>query len=290
MEISSAGWCKHADWIQRAMPIPTGHDQTNSEAVAFIPGLFETPEIWEPVDRWFGHRPVLHLDLPGHTPGDTELLQQQDPVPQSWFDRTLDRIDEHGRGRPVHLVAHSSGAMVSLILAVRRPEVIGSLVLVGAPLTGHRDRASDAAAEWLACDTRGALVLPWLWRLALSSRWCFEKALGTVTAPPASRDVPEAMRRKLAGCDPEAVRQFAKWVLDQDLGKLAEKVTQPCLLVVGKQDHVVPPSHQMRLLRQLPQSQAHIVNGGHLPFLEQPAEFRRLLFGWLAEQGGTVRD
>ncbi|WP_421906478.1 alpha/beta fold hydrolase [Mameliella sp.] len=250
--------------------------------LVFLPGLFMTCEAWLPLCRDMGLSNRLFLDLPGHGPQEDPETVTQDLASGKWLDLMLERIMAFSGGRPVHLVGHSSGGLVSLLLARRAPELVRSLVLVGSPVTGHRDLPRDIGAAILAHDMTGRWSLPMMWRLSLATRGNFERAMATVLPRKAAAGVPDEMRLALQYRTPEAIRQFGKWVLKQDItGNMAE-IAQPCLAVIGRQDTVVPPHHQLKLLRHLPRSHAQLVQGGHLPFIEHPRGFSRALRGWLA--------
>jgi pimeloyl-ACP methyl ester carboxylesterase len=63
-----------------------------------------------------------------------------------------------------------------------------------------------------------------------------------------------------------------------------ERVTQPVLVVWGRQDRLVPLARSNRLLRRLPQARLHVLEQcGHLPMLEQPGAFNRAVDGFLRE-------
>ncbi|OWV43569.1 alpha/beta fold hydrolase [Mameliella alba] len=250
--------------------------------LVFLPGLFMTCEAWLPLCRDMGLGNRLFLDLPGHGPQEDAESVTRDLASGKWLDPMLERIAAFSGGRAVHLVGHSSGGLVSLLLARRAPDLVRSLVLVGAPVTGHRDLPRDIGAAILSHDLAGRWSLPMMWRLGLATRGSFERALTTVLPREAAARVPDDMRLALQHRNPEAIRQCGKWVLEQDATANMAEIAQPCLAVIGRQDTVVPPLHQLKLLRHLPQAQAQLVPGGHLPLIEHPCTFSRALRGWLA--------
>ncbi|MCA0952555.1 alpha/beta hydrolase [Mameliella alba] len=253
-----------------------------SKSTVFLPGLFMTRDAWRPLCRNMGLAQRLLLDLPGHAAGQSPADVARDLSSGRWLDSMLERIASFAKGHPVHVVGHSSGGLVSLLLARRAPELVRSLILVGSPVTGHRDLPRDLGAAVMAHDVVGRWSMPLLWRLGLATRANFERSMATVLPRDAARQVPDAMRQSLQGCDPESIRQFGKWVLEQDVTGIMEKIDQPCLAVIGRADTVVPAHHQLKLLQHLPQAQAQLVPGGHLPFVEHPRHFARTLRGWLS--------
>ncbi|MGP6087409.1 alpha/beta fold hydrolase [Antarctobacter jejuensis] len=250
-------------------------------ALVFLPGLFTTREAWEPLCRQLGLENRLMLNLPGHGGGETGDQVARSLQDGSWLEVMADRITTFAKDRPVHLVGHSSGGLVSLLLAQRMAKRVHSMVLVGAPVTGRRDRARDIGAALFAHDHAGRLAWPLLWPLWLASRTAFERGMASVTTPEAARKTPEAMRQALRRCDPEAIRQFGKWVLAQDVTGIMAGIETPVLAIIGRSDAVVPAQHQLKLLQHLPKAQAQLVPGRHLPFLENPLYTGRALRGWL---------
>jgi pimeloyl-ACP methyl ester carboxylesterase len=59
----------------------------------------------------------------------------------------LDAVDE-----PLHLVGHSHGAVVALLIAASRPDVVRSLLLIEPPLLRHASSGRDASPD--ALDAR----------------------------------------------------------------------------------------------------------------------------------------
>lgn len=64
------------------------------------------------------------------------------PVESNWRptrDEFIAFIEAHAHGRKVHLVGHSLGGYLSLLVACRRPELVASVVMIDSPLvTGWR--------------------------------------------------------------------------------------------------------------------------------------------------------
>lgn len=102
--------------------------------------------------RKHGYR-VLALDKLGHDPAY--------PISSNWprlRDQLVQFIEVEAGGQPVHLVGHSLGGYLSLLVACRRPDLAQSLVLIDSPvlagwrahsvrmikLTGLIDRVSPA--------------------------------------------------------------------------------------------------------------------------------------------------
>jgi pimeloyl-ACP methyl ester carboxylesterase len=73
------------------------------------------------------------------------------------------------------------------------------------------------------------------------------------------------------------------------LGKLPE-IQVPTLIVHGAEDRLIPVTCAQRAHRLIPHSQLEIIAGcGHLPPVEQPESFNRIISSFLQSQGRPVR-
>jgi 3-oxoadipate enol-lactonase len=186
-------------------------------------------------------------------------------------------VRDHLPDEPVTLIGTSLGGTTALELTLESPERVAALVLVGSGLDGHEwseevrafgaeeDEALergdlDAAVEanvklWLADDVDSdvrALV-------ADMQRKAFERQVGH-----------EVEMRRL---DPPASERL-------------HEVRVPTLVITGDED--VRDIHEIadKLAAEIPGAErAHIAGSGHLPSLERPDEFDRVVLAFLAEHG-----
>ena len=253
--------------------------------LVFLPGLFETPHIWQstidrlklPADR------VAHLHLWGHKPEDRGAFDLD-----TWVADAVGIIRAHGGDRPVTLISHSTGGLLSLILAKRHPEFIRSLVLTGSLTCGHRDRAARLEEKLLTRPLMGRALFSLAARGWVRSRAGFERALSCVMAPEIAAEVPDDMRLMLSQCSPAAALTMARWVLRTSIIDQLPQIRVPILAMIGQHDMVVPPLHQLRMMQAAPSGEGCLLDAGHLPFLENPAAFDRALRGWLMRPHGAT--
>jgi pimeloyl-ACP methyl ester carboxylesterase len=251
--------------------------------VVFIPGLLETPDIWAATVQRLGlpEDRVMHLPLPGHDPGDTEGGVIDDLQTNAWIERRAECIAQFSGGKPVKLVGHSSGGLVSLLLARNHPNLVQDLLLIGSLVCGHRDRQICAAAGLMSHPVVGATAFRAMWHYWLRTRTSFVRGVSSsMQQKAAARLAPDTMRRILRRCDPGAVRAFARWVISADITHVLGDVHTPTLALIGKSDPVVPPIHQFRLLRGMPDAQGLLINSGHVPFVETPHRFDPIFRHW----------
>jgi 3-oxoadipate enol-lactonase len=179
-----------------------------------------------------------------------------------------------------HIVGLSLGGMIAQELALRHPQSVRSLFLVGtlARTDAWFDGTLDAFAliRQQVPDT-GAFfdaLLPWL----VSYR--FFESSGRV----------EWLKALLHGNPhPQRLdgffRQFDAIRKHDTLDRLGE-VRCPVLVAVGEDDVIVPPRYSRQLAERLPRARLEVLREiGHAPPIEAPRPFNRLLGEFLAEVG-----
>jgi 3-oxoadipate enol-lactonase len=175
---------------------------------------------------------------------------------------------------PVDFVGLSLGGMSGQALALDRPDLLRSVVICDAlpeslpnadAIWGPRIKAVRAAGS--CAPIAEATVERWLtpaFRAANPARW--NEILATIAATDAEG---------YAGCA-EAISTFSFVSRLPGLGV-------PALILCGEDDHAVPPAEGERIARLVPDGRFVAVAGArHLPNVEQPAVFNRLLLDWLA--------
>ena len=169
-----------------------------------------------------------------------------------------------------HVVGNSFGGSLALSLAIRHPDRVRRLGLMGAvgidfPLTPGLDAvwgyepSVEAMSELLriftATPTPGLDELARL-RYEASTRPGVHEAYAAMFPPPRQR-----------------------WVaaLSHDEA-LVSGITAPTLIFHGREDRVIPLATSLRLLELIPDAQLHVFgNCGHWTQIEHAEEFNRLL-------------
>ncbi|MGF1551332.1 MAG: alpha/beta fold hydrolase [Paracoccaceae bacterium] len=249
--------------------------------VVFLHGYLGSPALWE---RPEAGRPGLALALPGHHPWS---LDRGAVLP--WLD--LDRlasayagtIARAFGGRPAVLVGHSTGGLVALQIALRHPSVVDSVLLVGALGSGDLDGRPNRLGRAVAAPVLGPAVGRAVLGLWLASGWTFRRGLASAMGRRSpGRPASEAMRADLRASDAEALRRFGLWLMGLDVTAGLDALAVPVRWLIGRDDPVVPPAHQLRVLRLLPRADAVVLDAGHLPMVEAPDAFDAALDAWIA--------
>lgn len=189
-------------------------------------------------------------------------------------------IEGQGLG-PAVLVGASMGGAAALDLALARPDLVSGLVLVGA---SHPDQVWSAAMErfdgreaelFEAGDVEGVVEL----NLRV---WLDGPGRSPDRVAPELRALVGEMQRRAV--ELQAVHPDARCgQLIPDHGTRLGEIAAPTLVLVGELDVAEMVASAPRLAADIPGARAETIAGAsHLPSLEQPETFDRLVLSFLA--------
>jgi 3-oxoadipate enol-lactonase len=253
------------------------HEQAGSgPAVILVHEGIGDSRMWDPQWRTFPerHRSVRY-DMRGFG---------RSPLPEERFAHAADLgalIDDLGIG-PVALVAGSMGGRVALELAVARPELVSGLVLIAPGIPGHDwsedmrryDAAEEAAIE--AGDVEAAVEMNVRF-------WVDGPGRGPDEVDPEVRDRVREMQRRALEIQ-LAAPGAEEALLVEDLGARLGEIAVPTLILVGEHDVGDMQRIAERLAAEIPGARYELIKGAaHVPNMERPQEFDRLVLGFLAD-------
>ena len=232
------------------------------------------------------HRRVAAFDRRGHgrTADTPEAFHYE-----SMVDETV-AVIEH-IGGPVHIVGWSDGGIVGLLLALRRPELVGRLVAIGAnyhwnvlpDLTGSAapDDADDSGADAGEAAKVAATV----------GGGTPEAAAGDGDDVPADDPIMALMAAAYAERSPDgpdhfavvAAKGFHLFSIEPELTVDDLAMVSVAVLLMAGDDDLIPLSHTAAFFAALPEAQLAIVPGAShgLP-MEHPPEVVGLIERFLA--------
>lgn len=240
------------------------------EALMLLHGFTGSGRSLDPVARSMAHEfTTLAPDLPGHGRSIGGV------VPRDYgFERCLERLVTtlacagHSRA---HWLGYSMGARLALGCAIRHPERVASLVLIGARAgiaddgerAARRD-ADEALARRIETEGVEAFVDAWVSQPIFATQRRFGSAFLEAGRRERLANVASELAAGLRGLGPGS---------QPPLFDALERVEVPVLLVAGALDR--PFVEQAReLARRLPAAEVcEIEDAGHAVHLEQPVAF-----------------
>jgi pimeloyl-ACP methyl ester carboxylesterase len=237
--------------------------------VVLVPGTFSDRRAWHRVlGALSGRFRCLLLDPRG-------TGASPDPgtpfTPDDLAEDVLAAMDAAGLAQ-AHLVGHSLGAVVTLLLAARHPGRVRRVIAAGPPL--YMDaRLLAVMAHWEAL-ARSDLADEQLYAglvLDAFGRGAFERLVPAV--------VHDMLRHPIAR---DTILRYVACDRLQDLRPLASRVDAPVMVVAGEED-ALPGVAQARLVAEAVQGATLKVLDacGHTPQIERPDAFARLAAGFL---------
>ncbi|HEU4753081.1 MAG TPA: alpha/beta fold hydrolase, partial [Armatimonadota bacterium] len=234
-----------------------------------VPGLGASTHVWYPQMRALA--PLLRVtvvDPRGHG---------QSGKPAGSYSMRLFADDYAALLRQLGIrqavVAGSSmSSLAAVEMAAAYPELVRGIVLVGgfaalAPAARERMAARAGLAE-----SQGMAPLAEMVPQTAMGAWTHATNPGLVGL----------FRAIIAANDPAAYATAVRAVAEADVTALLPQVRCPALVLLGEQEQVAPLPYARALKAGLPDADLRVLpRCGHLPFLEQPAEFNAALQEWL---------
>jgi pimeloyl-ACP methyl ester carboxylesterase len=247
-------------------------------AVALVHAGIADSRMWEPQLRTFpeSHQ-VVRVDLPGfgESPFESNVVSYRGAIREA-----LDAADVERAA----LVGTSLGGRAALELALDSPERVSALVLVGAGIDDHdwSEQVEQFAAEEEAALGRGDLEAAVTANLLL---WVAGPRRNLQGVDPGVRELVAEMQRqafRLSKGHDDLQADRLEPPASARLGDLHV----PTLVVTGDEDLEDIHTIADRLAQEIPGAErATIADAAHLPSLERPDEFDRIVLAFLSEHG-----
>lgn len=249
-------------------------DTGRGPGVLFLHGYPLGRKLWRPqLEQLLWTIRVLAPDLRGH--GDTDA-----PAGPYTMARLADDVvaflDAREAHEPVVVCGLSMGGYVALELAARHPKRVAGLMLTAT-------RASADTPEGRAGrDSQAQLVREK--GMAAVAETMLPKLFAPKNLKAQSGNV-DYVRRMMLAAKPEGIVEILGGIRDRRdfLPELA-RLAVPTLIVHGADDVLIPKSEAEAMHRAIRGSRFELVQGaGHLPNLEQPLAFNKLVKGFVDE-------
>lgn len=234
------------------------------------------PEGWRglaPDLRGFG-RSDIHAD-PGIVPTGadvgTPVAKATEPVlTMELLANDVAGLIEREEAGPAVVCALSMGGYVAFELWRRRPDLVRALVLVDTRSEPDTDEGREARMRMAqtARDAGAAAIAGAMLPTLLSNR--------TLDRHP---EVADRVREMILQTPPATIiAALAGMAIRHDATGDLPTITVPTLVVVGEEDPITHVDHARAMVERLPDARLEVVPAAaHLPVVEQPEAFNRLL-------------
>jgi 3-oxoadipate enol-lactonase len=229
--------------------------------------------MWEPQAKAFAnHFDMVRPDLRGF--GDSELP----PLPYSTCADLIALLD-HLKIDRAHVVGCSMGGTVAIDLALKHPGRVEKLVLVASGVSGSSLGAADAAlfAEVEAADRADDMDAV---NRAEVRLWVDGPRRPEGSAPAAVRELVLDMNGRSLHTDWASAESQS---LDPPAITRLSEISAPTLVIVGDQDLPHASANAELIISNVAGAHKVVIkDAAHLPNLEQPEEFNRVVLDFLA--------
>ncbi len=254
------------------------HDIGTGDPVLFIHGSGPGVSAWA---NWRLNMPVLGQKFRCIAPdmvgfGYTAAPEGYEYSMENWVAHLRGLVEALELG-PVSIVGNSFGGALALAYAIRYPEDVNRLVLMG--------------AVGLKFDLTDGLDAVWGYENSVEN---MKRLLGIFAFDQGLVSDDLAELRYRASARPGVMEAYSamfpaprqQWVdaMASDEADVAA-ITAPTLVVHGREDKVIPPQNAHRLFALMPDSELHLFrNCGHWTQIEKRDRFNALLSDFLAGQ------
>jgi pimeloyl-ACP methyl ester carboxylesterase len=240
------------------------------QPILLVHGLGGRWQNWiENIPRLAAQRRVVALDLPGF--GRSQLPAE--PISIAGYARTLDRVCDLLELDAPLVGGNSLGALVVAELALRFPERVGALVLVGPACLAPADLESRAVQLALAAGGRIASSL-------------LRGPNGSVTRPRAQHILyatvlrhptliaKDALYELATGVRPPGTPAALAALRAHDISAELGAIDAPTLVIHGREDVLVRCADAERIAAMIPGAELLVFEDtGHMPMVERPVPF-----------------
>lgn len=243
----------------------------NGIPVVFINGLNSS------LESWYHQIPLLNN-------GYKKILydcrgQGRSDKPKSGYSgghhtRDLKSMLSHLKISRAHLVGHSFGGFIALNYAISYPDDIIT-VTVSNSTSEASPLIEKILMSWVEAQKCGGLDL----RFDISLPWLYSEEF-IKNNPKKIRLFKSAFKKN----DLDAVKNITMESLQNNATGRLNEINAPTLIIVGEDDILTPLKHSINIKRLIKNSRLCIIKEcGHVPPVEKPQEFSRLILDFLNE-------
>jgi 3-oxoadipate enol-lactonase len=261
------------------MQVPTFlKSGSGADALVFLHGIGGCAKVWQlQLDALEDRYTVVAWNMPGYG-GSPPAPELTFPVLADALEMLLDSLPN----QRIHLVGHSMGGMVVQEFLRNRPHRMTSVCLyatspgLAQPETPEAVEAARARAQLFMERRIGPLDRGMTMREMASSM------LDQILAPKAPQSARDAAIESISSVPPDVYRDAMRCILSFDGTAILPKIDRPTLVLAGGEDRTMTLDVVKAMTRQIKGARLEVIpDVGHLPNLEDPPAFNRVLSEFL---------
>lgn len=250
-----------------ATNVESARNSSEQPGLLLLHGYLGSPANWDAVTGALSnYSHILAPDLPFYEtpPGANHI---------DYVTRYLERLVDAQGGRRLVAFGSSFGGQLALHLAFTRPDRFAGLVLTGSSGLYRR-------------NLKGNLLLRpnRAWARDLVAEIFYDESNVTEAMVDTTLDL-FADRQKF-----RVSLRVARFIQETSVRELLPAIRCPVLLVWGANDQITTPEAAREFHSLLPDAELHFLpRCGHVPMMERPAEFTRLVEAFLQRVSATAK-
>ena len=235
------------------------HGAADGTPTVFIHGVGSSIECWDGVLEHFEPPgPVIRYDLRGHgespkVPGPYEL--------DDFVDDYVGLLGELGFGR-ANIVGFSLGGLIAQAIAIRRPESVERVAIMGAVAGRTADERAAVLRRLEAVEKSGPAGIA----AQGSDRWFTDDFAAS------HPDVVSRQMQRLASTDRAGYEAAYRVLATNDLVGELHRIGAPTLVMTGEGDVGSPPHMSQLMALRIPNAEVVIIEGTKHGMLEECPE------------------
>ena len=251
---------------------------SGDDALIFLHGIGGCAKVWQLQLDAFGDRyTTIAWNMPGYG-GSPPVPELTFPVLADALGALLDTLPN----KRVHVVGHSMGGMVLQEFLRSRPHGVTSVCLyatspgLAQPETPEAIEAARARAQLFMERRIGPLDR------GMTMREMAASMLDQILAPHAPQSARDAAIESISSVPPAVYRDAMRCILSFDGTKIIPTIDRPTLVLAGGADRTMTLDVVKAMTRQIKGARLEVIpDVGHLPNLEDPPAFNRVLSEFL---------